>query len=91
MDTTKRVVPAPGYLLERIDQEVVVYHPTRTTSLYLNETGALIWEMCDGARTTADIIGILTELYPESRQEIGAQVEAMIMRLEENKIVELQA
>ena len=86
MDPEKKIVLAPGYLLERIADEVVVYHPTRTTSLYLNETGALIWGLCDGNRSTADIIGILSELYPDSSEQIAAQVEDMIRRLAENSI-----
>ena len=73
-------------MLERIGDEVVVYHPTRTTSLYLNETAALIWDLCDGSRSTMDIIAILEELYPENRTQIAAQVEDMIQRLAENAI-----
>ncbi|RWX43434.1 hypothetical protein H206_02470 [Candidatus Electrothrix aarhusensis] len=40
-DIKKKILLEPDYLLERIDNEVAVYHPTLTTSLYLNETGAL--------------------------------------------------
>ncbi|NCC05688.1 MAG: PqqD family protein, partial [Proteobacteria bacterium] len=53
MDLNKTVRLQPDYLLERIDNEITVYHPTLTTSFFLNETGALIWALCDGTRSVA--------------------------------------
>ena len=78
-----------GFLLEHIDGEIAVYHPTLATSLYLNDTGALIWELCDGKRCIAEIIEILTTAYPESAERIGDDVRALIDRLVANQIAEL--
>lgn len=89
-DRKKKILLEPDYLLERIDNEVTVYHPTLTTSLYLNETGGLIWELCDGQRSTADIIDILGEIYKESRQQVAEDVMNIIARLVENNIARLQ-
>ena len=89
-DIKKKVVLEPDYLLERMDNEVTVYHPTLTTSLYLNETGGLIWELCDGQRSTADIIEILGEMYQESRQQVAEDVMNIIARLVDNNIARLQ-
>lgn len=89
-DIKKKILLEPDYLLERIDNEVAVYHPTLTTSLYLNETGGLIWELCDGQRSTADIIDILGEIYQESRQQVAKDVINIIARLVENNIARLQ-
>ena len=90
MGTTKVVVLEPDYFLEKIDNEITVYHPSLTTSLYLNETGALIWELCDGKRTVTDVIDILLELYPESRGQIHNDVTDIISRLVENNIATLR-
>ncbi|MCI5220966.1 MAG: PqqD family protein [Candidatus Electrothrix sp. LOE2] len=89
-DRKKKILLEPDYLLERIDNEVTVYHPTFTTSLYLNETGGLIWELCDGQRSTADIIDILGEIYQENRRQIAEDVMNIIARLVENNIARLQ-
>ncbi len=86
MDIRKVVALESDYFLEKIDDEITVYHPSLTTSLYLNETGALIWELCDGDRTVTDIIDILLELYPESRSQIHDDVIGIISRLVENNI-----
>lgn len=86
MDTSKVVLLEPDYFLEKIDNEITVYHPSLTTSLYLNETGALIWELCDGKRTVTDVIDILLELYPESSSQIHDDVTSIISRLVDNNM-----
>ncbi len=89
MDTNKKVVLESGYLLERIDDEITVYHPILATSLYLNETGALIWELCDGVRSISDVIDILVENYPENGEQIADDVRDLISRLLEKNIAVL--
>ena len=89
MDVTKIVKLKEGYLLERMDGEVTVYHPTLTTAVYLNETGALIWELCDGDRTISDIIELLSQQYPESGVQIETDVKDLIAQLIERNIAEL--
>ncbi len=89
MDIQKKVVFEPGYLLEKIDDEITVYHPTLATSLYLNETGALIWELCDGERSISEVIDILVENYPENSRQIADDVRALIRRLLEKNIAVL--
>lgn len=90
MDLDKIVILKKDYLLERIEGEITVYHPTLTTAVYLNESGALIWELCDGKRTISDIVGLLSEQYPESRAQIETDVETLIAQLIENGIGELK-
>ncbi len=81
MDVTKKIVLQPDFLLERIDGEIIVYHPSSTTSIYLNETGALVWELCDGQACTRDIVRLLAEVYPESRSAIEKDIPTIIERL----------
>ena len=90
MDVNKIVELKKDFLIERIDGEITVYHPTLTTAVYLNETGALIWELCDGKRTILDIIGALSEQYPESRAQIETDVKTLITQLIERDIGELK-
>lgn len=89
-DTEKRIVLKAGYLLEEFDGEITVYHPTLTTSLYLNETGALIWNLCDGRRSVSEIIALLSSYYPESSAQIELDVIALVNRLIEHNIAELR-
>lgn len=90
MDINKVIHLHDDYFIERIDGEITVYHPTLTTSVYLNETGALIWELCNGKRSVADIISILSEIYPESADQIETDVKDVVIKLVENKIGSLK-
>lgn len=90
ININKVVVLEPNYFLEKIGSEITVYHPSLTTSLYLNETGALIWELCDGKRSISDLIDILIELYPESSDQIHHGVIDIIISLVENNIAALR-
>jgi hypothetical protein len=79
----------PGFFLERMDDEIVVYHTSLTTSLYFNETGALVWQLCDGKRTVGQIIDVLCQMYPESADKIRPEVSTLIASLLEKRVAEL--
>ncbi|MEK6753569.1 MAG: PqqD family protein [Chloroflexota bacterium] len=77
------IVPTPvdGFQIETLDGEIVLLHPTRNIIIHSNQTGALIWLLCDGARTTDEITEILSAAYPEASAEIRADVPAVIQTL----------
>lgn len=79
-----------GFFMERMDEEIVVYHPTLTTSLYLNETGALVWQLCDGERTVTEIIELLCRMYPENAERIGPEVIALLDSFVARQVAELR-
>ena len=89
MDLDKIVQLKPDFFLERMDDEIIVYHPTLTTSLYFNETGALIWQLCDGQRTVAEIVALLCQTYPESAAQIETEVTALLQTLIEHQVADL--
>ena len=89
MDISKRLRVKPDYTLETIGHEITVFHPVDPTTLYLNETGALIWNLCNNSRTVEDIINILVEAYPESKNQIPEDVIAIIAQFVDNGIAEL--
>lgn len=80
-----------GFFLERLDGEIVVYHPSLTTSIYFNETGALVWQLCDGRRSVGDIVETLSRLYPESAVNIEPEVCALVASLVDRQVAELLA
>lgn len=63
-----------GYHLEELDGEMLLYHPAETKTIYLNGTGALIWNLCDGERTVAAIGGLLKENYPDAAYRIDEEL-----------------
>ena len=90
MDIRKVIHLNDDYFIERSDGHITVYHPVLNTSVHLDETGALVWELCNDRRTVADIISILCRIYPENVAQIEADVKEVVINLVENKIVSLK-
>ncbi|MBE0582792.1 MAG: pyrroloquinoline quinone biosynthesis peptide chaperone PqqD [Desulfofustis sp.] len=78
MDDKKIVRLREDYFLDTLEGEHTVHHQTLPTSLYLNDSAMVIWRLCDGKRTVADIIDLLTEAYPENRKEIDQSVKELV-------------
>ena len=55
-----------GFHCERMGGELLLHNPAGTKVLYLNETAALIWQLCDGQRTTDEVRELLRGSFPES-------------------------
>jgi hypothetical protein len=77
------------YRLEELDGEMVLYHPTETKILYFNQSASLIWQLCDGERTADEMIRLLSATYPESAEEIAADVQATLQQFEQHGCIEL--
>lgn len=74
IDTTRTPKKTAGYTLEAIDNQLVLFQPGHTAVCRLNETAALIWKLCDGDRSVADIIYLLSDLYPDETPHIDRDV-----------------
>jgi hypothetical protein len=70
-----------GFLLERLDDEVLLYHPSLARTIRLNETAALVWELCDGMRSAANVVSMLKDAYPDDGREIDEDVARVLERL----------
>lgn len=69
------------FSLERLDNEILLYHPGLTKAIHLNETAALVWELCDGKRSVAEIGTLLGDAFPEQVDEVRNDVAAVVDRL----------
>jgi hypothetical protein len=76
------------YRLEELDGELLIYHPTETNVVYCNQTASLIWHLCDGTHTPAEISTLLSEAYPEAAAAIPADVEATLRTLTQERVIE---
>jgi hypothetical protein len=66
--------PVAGLQMEILDGEIVILHPARNLVIYSDQLGALIWQLCNGQRSVAEIIEILSATYPEASAEIADDV-----------------
>ena len=90
MILTKTPHRQPDYQLEQIDDELLLFHPSQTTILYCNQTAFLVWQLCDGARNTQEIIDLLGTAYPEAQDSISDDVLTTLEQFEQHGAIELQ-
>jgi hypothetical protein len=88
MNLSGRFKKDPEIELESIGNDLLLYSPRNEVIFALNQTSALIWNLCDGNRSVAEIIEILCAAYPDAAVEIPAQVEATLLKLVASQALE---
>lgn len=88
MTEPKRPVRQPGYRLEMIDDELLLYHPAQTKILYCNRTASLIWELCSGEHTVEGISSLLCEVYPGAAASIPDDVKETLAQFAKHGAIE---
>lgn len=71
----QRYLPISGIEAEDTGHEVLVYLAGGDKTLYLNDTAALVWRLCNGDTTGTEMVAMLIEAYPEAADSIPEQVE----------------
>ncbi len=72
--------PIPGFQTQTLDGEVVLLHPTNAAILHINQTGALVWQLCNGVRSVHEIVLLLGDAYPEAQEQIQTDVPQIIQQ-----------
>lgn len=52
-----------GLVIQKLDDETLVYDLERDEAHCLNETAALVWERCDGKTTDGRMVGLLQKQF----------------------------
>jgi hypothetical protein len=73
--------PAAGFVLEELDDELLLFNPEDGRLLVINNTAALIWQLCDGERSVGEITALLGDAFPEAAADIGADVPQILGQL----------
>ena len=71
----------PGLVVEEMDEEILLYRPTTHQAIHLNSTAAAIWRLCDGTRTTKDLIDFFVATYPNLKSNISHEIQQTIDQL----------
>jgi Coenzyme PQQ synthesis protein D (PqqD) len=58
-----------GLLTEDVDGEVLVFDEAHEIACRLNDSAALVWRHCDGKRTIADLVAVLTSEFGDVADE----------------------
>lgn len=79
-----------GLLFEEVDDELIVYDPSRSEAHCLNRVSALVWKNCDGYRDVGDLAVRLHGDLPitASEEEVQGIVVLALERLEAAHLLE---
>ena len=78
----------PGYCLEALDNELLLFHPAQAQIMYCNETASVIWQLCDGQHTTQEIVALLAAAYPEAAEIMAGDVETTLQQFSQHGAIE---
>lgn len=78
----------PGYQIETLEGEIILFHPAKTKILYGNLSSALIWRLCDGQRSVAEIVQLLSAAYPEVAQTMEADIKETLLTFAQHGAIE---
>jgi hypothetical protein len=67
-----------GFLLQPLDDEMLLYHPEQTKAIYMNASATVIWGLCDGEATVTEITRLLQEAFPEAAERMPDDVRATL-------------
>ena len=88
MDLSCQPCQKPHYRLEKIDDELLLYHPSQTTIMYCNPSASLIWQLCDGERTIEEIISLLSAAYEQPLETITPEVTTTLQQFHQHQAIE---
>ena len=78
--------PASHVLTQEAGSELVLFNTKTNSSLYLNETAALIWQNLDGIRTVADVVATIQANYPN--ESVADDILHVVRSLQSSGFVE---
>lgn len=87
MKNNARPARQADYLLEQIGSEYQLRNRNTDSAIYINETAALLWELCDGRSSVGEIKGLLRESYPDAAPAIDGEVDRVLTMLAEHDAI----
>jgi hypothetical protein len=73
--SAKMPLRKPEFRLEKMDNEILLFNPTTSNVLYLNESASVIWQLCDGQHSVEEMIKLLADVYPEAADAMRQDVQ----------------
>jgi hypothetical protein len=80
-------VPAADVEMDTVDGEVLLFHPQQARAVYLNQTAAAVWTLCNGSRSVREIIRVIGECYPDADAKLTDEVLVTLNQLQESGVL----
>jgi hypothetical protein len=81
-------IPNPAAVQEEgTDGWTLLVNPDTAGAMAVNQTGALIWKLVDGRRTTEEISAAVRERFPAAPDTVVEDVRALLTKLAEEGFI----
>ena len=81
-------IPNPAAVREEgADGWTLLVNPDTAGAMAVNQTGALIWKLVDGRRTTAEITAAVRKRFPDAPDTVAEDVLALLTKLAEEGFI----
>lgn len=74
MTNTQKVIFNEGFLVEKFENEILLYTVADAKAVYLNESAYLVWSLCKEGLTASEICDNLSTIYPDQKDQILTDV-----------------
>ena len=78
-----------GLTIVELDGETVVYDEETTELHHLNRTATIVFGLCDGSATMAEMAADLSSVFEVPLHEVEPEVRALIRRFRKVQLLEL--
>jgi hypothetical protein len=78
---SQRVLRNSRFELVEVSGEIILYDSATHDVIYLDRSASVIWFLCDGERSVAEISRLIAGAYPESRDTIADDVRRTVSEL----------
>lgn len=73
--------------MQKWAKRACLYNRDTMTLVHLNESAAVIWQLCDGQRTVEQMIAVLRSAYPEQSDRLESEIRDTIREFAAQNIV----
>jgi hypothetical protein len=77
----RSLIQSSDFYVEEMEEEILLYKAGSHKAIYLNESAALVWKLCDGTKTAQDIFDILSENFPDAGGGLAHEIEQAVEML----------
>ncbi len=85
-----RPTPNSRFNFVQVGDESLLYDNDTHDVIHVDGPGSIIWALCDGTRTIEQIIELIANAYPDSRDAVAIDVQETITRLVEQSALKLE-
>lgn len=73
-----------------LDDEIILYHKKDHSAHSLNQTAGILWSLCDGSMSIADMVDYLVHHFNADRKVIEQDVFKILQELKQKDLIALK-